>query len=88
MESTSFDTRQYEGEAGWYRVTLKYTVRGEPRETTYDVQSKEGRVTPYNLAVLKLEEALIDEGLGTRECGCCIDDDVDITDFKVKPIGN
>jgi hypothetical protein len=80
------DTRQYEGIPGLYRVNLKFTARGEERSKTYTVRTVEHTI-PYNLAVLKLEEDLIDEGFNTfEECGCCLDDDVELVDFDIFPL--
>jgi len=86
MESTSFDVHQYEGQAGLYKVILTFLARGEERTRTYMVRTSEHTI-PYNLAYFKLEEDLIEEGFKTfEECGCCLDDDVEITGFKVFPL--
>lgn len=86
MESTSFDVFQYQGMPGKYQVTLTFLARGVERTTSYVVETSE-HTLPYNLAVGRLEEDLISEGFNTfEECGCCLNDDVEVTDCKVAPL--
>ena len=78
------DYKQFSKVLGSYHVTFSYAYKGEDFSKSYNIELIENLAAPAIQAWKLFEMDMIDEGLSTHECGCCLDDkDLEILDLKV-----